>query len=74
LRWHDAGKMKKVFVVIMSFALGLLVLITRYLQKRGGSLYDVHAKENWITIILLLLTWGTPFFILYTQGSNKKKG
>jgi 4-amino-4-deoxy-L-arabinose transferase-like glycosyltransferase len=77
LLWHPIGrhgrKMKKIFVVLMSFFLGCLLIVTRFLQKRSGDLYHAHAKENWISIILLALTWGTPFFILFGKGHPKKK-
>jgi hypothetical protein len=77
LLWHPIGrhgrKMKKIFVVLMSFFPGCLLNVTRFLQKRSGDLYHAHAQENWISIILLVLACGTPFFILFGKVHTKKK-
>ncbi len=56
----------------MSFLLGIMVVVIRFMQKHSGSLYDSHTRENWITILLLLMTCVTPFFILL-EKSNKEK-
>jgi len=61
--------MIKRFVVVISFLLGVLVIITWLFQLQGRTpLY--HLKDNWITILLLVITWGTPF-ILFRPRKNK---
>ncbi|MEP6748757.1 MAG: hypothetical protein ABJB86_13590 [Bacteroidota bacterium] len=65
--------MKKVFVIIVSLVLGGFVIAIRVLQKRADSHGSDHSRENWTTAILLLMTWGTPFFLLFIRNDRKKK-
>ncbi len=64
--------MKQIFVVIMSFLLGLLVILTWLFQQHDTPVHVFFAKRNLIPFILLVVTWSTPFVILFYKPRKKK--
>ena len=59
-------------MVVMSFLLGVLVIITWLMQEQQGVRYNHSNLENYFSLFLLAMFWGTSF-LLFAHFKNKKK-
>ncbi|MEP6726130.1 MAG: hypothetical protein ABJC98_09960 [Bacteroidota bacterium] len=56
----------------MSFLLGALVIITWLMQEQQGVKYNHSHIENYLSLFLLAMFWGTSF-LLFAHSQIKKK-
>jgi len=60
-------------IVVICFFLGVLVIITWLLQANGEMNFSYSRKENYISLLLLVMLWGTPFFLSGNAGDDNDK-
>lgn len=67
---YNLCNMIKRLVVVICFLLGIVVIISWLLQASNGGNSKFGRKENCISLVLLVMLWGTPMLLFKRTGKD----
>ncbi len=63
--------MIKRLMVVICFLFGVLIIINWLLQANKGFAGQYSKKQHYISLLLLVMLWGTPMLLFNRTGNDE---